>query len=170
MSAIRLTSIWGPDAAEFKPSRWLRAASPCKGQGLGPPYSPPSFLRYFPVVGDSGMLSSMDSEILTEVVTQPIGDASHRRRACAQFRSECTERRGGGCSAVPHYIREIGDNTLDQRQCKGGTIWCREPGHLRCFSLLAAPPSVFLSIPRTSIVGANPMSNLSIFGDCLVRF
>jgi hypothetical protein len=46
------------------------------------------------------MLSSMDSETLTEVM-QPIGDASLRHRACAEFRAECTGRSGGRGSAVP---------------------------------------------------------------------
>ncbi|KAJ7436989.1 cytochrome P450 [Mycena galericulata] len=31
----RLTSIWGPDAGEFRPSRWL-AKAPCTGTALGP--------------------------------------------------------------------------------------------------------------------------------------
>jgi len=43
-SCHRLTSIWGPDAAEFKPSRWLEAEPPCKRQGLGPHASLLSFL------------------------------------------------------------------------------------------------------------------------------
>ncbi|KAF8186856.1 cytochrome P450 [Mycena galopus ATCC 62051] len=31
----RLESVWGPDAREFKPSRWLQP-DPCKGPALGP--------------------------------------------------------------------------------------------------------------------------------------
>ncbi|KAJ7743492.1 cytochrome P450 [Mycena maculata] len=38
----RLTSIWGPDAAEFRPSRWLGNA-PCMGPALGPHASLLSF-------------------------------------------------------------------------------------------------------------------------------
>jgi len=40
----RRTSIWGPDAAEFQPSRWLAAEPPCKGQALGPHASLLTFL------------------------------------------------------------------------------------------------------------------------------
>ncbi|KAF8138047.1 cytochrome P450 [Mycena galopus ATCC 62051] len=32
----RLTSIWGPDAREFQPSRWLEKEEPWKGSALGP--------------------------------------------------------------------------------------------------------------------------------------
>lgn len=31
----RVTTIWGPDAREFRPSRWFED-EPCKGQALGP--------------------------------------------------------------------------------------------------------------------------------------
>ncbi|KAF8186878.1 cytochrome P450, partial [Mycena galopus ATCC 62051] len=31
----RFESVWGPDAREFKPSRWLQP-HPCKGPALGP--------------------------------------------------------------------------------------------------------------------------------------
>jgi hypothetical protein len=31
----RLEALWGADAAEFKPSRWLKG-DPCAGQALGP--------------------------------------------------------------------------------------------------------------------------------------
>ncbi|KAJ7872942.1 cytochrome P450 [Mycena leptocephala] len=38
----RLTSIWGPDAREFRPSRWFEE-EPCKGPALGPHASLLSF-------------------------------------------------------------------------------------------------------------------------------
>nr|GAT60440.1 cytochrome P450 [Mycena chlorophos] len=40
----RLRSIWGEDAAEFKPSRWLESEQPCKGTALGPYASLLTFL------------------------------------------------------------------------------------------------------------------------------
>ncbi|KAJ6594703.1 cytochrome P450 [Mycena capillaripes] len=39
----RLTSVWGPDAGEFRPRRWLEK-DPCKGPALGPHASLLSFL------------------------------------------------------------------------------------------------------------------------------
>ncbi|KAJ7488981.1 cytochrome P450 [Mycena latifolia] len=39
----RLASIWGPDAREFRPSRWLES-EPCKGPALGPHASLLTFL------------------------------------------------------------------------------------------------------------------------------
>ncbi|KAJ7054219.1 cytochrome P450 [Mycena amicta] len=40
----RLSSIWGDDAREFRPSRWLQAEQPCRGTALGPYASLLSFL------------------------------------------------------------------------------------------------------------------------------
>ncbi|KAF7303889.1 Cytochrome P450 [Mycena indigotica] len=40
----RLSSIWGEDANEFKPSRWLQPEQPCKGTALGPYASLLTFL------------------------------------------------------------------------------------------------------------------------------
>ncbi|KAJ6509178.1 cytochrome P450 [Mycena vitilis] len=39
----RLSSVWGPDAQEFRPSRWLEK-EPCKGPALGPHASLLTFL------------------------------------------------------------------------------------------------------------------------------
>ncbi|KAF7364627.1 Cytochrome P450 [Mycena venus] len=58
----RLASIWGPDAHEFRPSRWLDE-KPCKGQALGP-YA--SLLTFFggPAVCLGWRLAILEIQVL----------------------------------------------------------------------------------------------------------
>jgi hypothetical protein len=53
---------------------------------------------------------------------------------------------------------------LESRTC---TIWEGDPGHLRCFGLLAAITSTSLKVYGAHGVGAHPRNNLSLVGAIL---
>ncbi|KAJ7220841.1 cytochrome P450 [Mycena pura] len=95
----RLTSLWGPDAGEFRPSRWLEE-QPCKGSAIGPHASLLSFLAGPAVLLEMQVLVT---EIVPKfVLTLPPDDSA---KPC--FGLTLVPRTADGVQQIPIHIEHV---------------------------------------------------------------
>ncbi|KAF7363187.1 Cytochrome P450 [Mycena venus] len=103
----RIASIWGSDAHEFRPSRWLEE-KPCKGQALGP-YA--SLLTFFggPAVCVGWRLGILEIQVFVVallekyVLSLPAGEGRVRARLSVTLVSETLD----GKRQIPIHIERV---------------------------------------------------------------
>ncbi|KAJ7176940.1 cytochrome P450 [Mycena filopes] len=102
----RLTSIWGADAAEFRPSRWL-AGEPCKGTALGPYASLLSFLAG-PGVCLGWRFALLELQVFaTELVRNFVLSLPEDDSVRARFSLTLVPKTADGAQVLPIHVEHV---------------------------------------------------------------